>query len=246
MCVFSHAIGYLRVFEKNVSCARSIFLYVCIVCVHSMAHVCRAEGSLWGPCGSGELNLVHQACWRSLPTEQPHQPLVPFLNQTVYFACWVWGDILSVSPLHMLCRYVPILGLTSNLVVFSILMATRSGKAHFLMTQLVHVFLCCPGHQLPTGLGYAIFGWQGFLRSVSPWSSRVATIGNIIRGHAGCWWGNLASSHGDPNQGQALNLPQQYSNTDYRGKKSEIRLLSQPVTNTQDLAGSRTSPHWRR
>lgn len=104
-----------------------IYMYVFLcVCAHIMAHVCRSEHNLWElgalgkePWESGESGSVHQACWQMpLPTEQPHQPRIPYLNQTVYCGISLGSSlyVLGTSPLQMLCRYVLILWVTSNLV----------------------------------------------------------------------------------------------------------------------------------
>lgn len=59
VCAFSRVYWLFTYLRRTIySCTRSIFLYVYVVSVHTMAHMCRSEDNMWELWVLGEKNYV--------------------------------------------------------------------------------------------------------------------------------------------------------------------------------------------
>lgn len=128
VCAFSRVYWLFTYLRRTVySCTRSIFLCVCVVSVHTMAHMCRSEDNMWELWVLGEktmwtwgLNSIHQACWHTpLPMEWSHQALVPLFesdNLLWFLSLESSLCILGISLSSYAPQVCPIPWVTSNSV----------------------------------------------------------------------------------------------------------------------------------
>lgn len=185
VCAFSRVYWLFTYLRRTVySCTRSIFLCVCVVSVHTKAHMCRPEDNMWELWVLGEktmwtwgLNSIQQACWQTpLPMEWSHQALVPLFesDNLLWFLSFESSlCILGISLSSYAPQVCPILWVTSNSV------------ASFLYSD--HQTLESP---FPYEWGYLLplptLPWASTTNWIWPWHLCVASI--LSRRSQSCFW----------------------------------------------------------